>query len=323
MIPEVISIIIPVYKVELYLDKCIDSVVNQTYKHLEIILVDDGSPDRCGAICDEWAKKDSRIIVIHKKNGGLSDARNCGLNAATGTYIAFVDSDDFIASTMIEILLRTLLEEKADIVECNYVPFINEIDTISCTNEGEINSYTAKEALGLLIENCNFKYTVWNKLYHKDIFNTLKFEVGKLHEDVFFTYQAFGYSKKITKVDKTLYFYRQRTDSIMGSPVSFRNLDSLEARKNQYFFVKKNYPELSGKAQSQVLGNSLYFAQKVLRESDSEERERILQHIQSIFNDVYVSQDIQENLKQKMWYCIAKWDLKWCSKIRNWLKIGV
>lgn len=322
---KTVSVIIPVYKVEKYLSKCIASVVEQTYRKLEIILVDDGSPDHCGEICDEWAEKDSRIRVIHKKNGGLSDARNSGLTATSGEFVAFVDSDDLIAPTMIEELLDVLIEKKADIVECNYVCFTSEDEQDLKNNiDGEqTDSYTSKAALSLLIENSAFKYTVWNKLYRRDIFDTLRFEVGKLHEDVFFTYQAFGSCKKIAKIEKPLYFYRQRSGSIMGSPFSLHSLDSLEARKRQYFFIKEDYPELSGKAQSQVLGNCLYLGQKVLRDSEPKIVKEAMHHIRLLFNEIYSDQIVQGNKKQKVWYCLARKNLKLCCVLRNQLRIGL
>lgn len=136
-----ISIIVPIYKVEIYLRKCVDSIVNQTYKNIEILLIDDGSPDNCGIICDEYAKKDERIKVIHKKNGGLSDARNYGIEASSGDYIMFVDSDDYISKDMCEILLKKALENNADIVSCNFKEIY--IDNF----EEEINKQSIKKSL--------------------------------------------------------------------------------------------------------------------------------------------------------------------------------
>lgn len=318
-----ISVIIPVYKVEDYLEQCIKSVVKQTYRTLEIILVDDGSPDRCGAICDEWEKKDKRIKVIHKKNGGLSDARNYGLDTAQGTYVVFIDSDDLVAPTMIERLFVASQKYEADIVECNYSCFTDVLPEKE-NRESETSAvYTAEKALSLLLNESVFKYTVWNKLYRRAIFDTLRFEVGKLHEDVFFTYQAFGICKRIIKIDDCLYYYRQRSGSIMGSDFSIRNLDSIEARKRQYYYIKENYPELSDKAQSQVMGNCLYFGQKAALCLAPEAREEALQIILDVYDESYNSQPIHESKKQKFWYALAKWNFRFCCKIRNWLKIGL
>ena len=196
----IISVIIPVYKVEQYLEQCIVSVTRQTYQQLEILLVDDGSPDRCGTICDEWAKRDRRIKVIHKENGGLSDARNAGLKVASGTFIAFVDSDDFIMPTMLEQLLVALEQEHAEIAECDYITFSEEVPEKGVLIRKKTVGYEMKEAMSFLLDEYKFKYTVWNKLYRREIFNCLQFEVGKIHEDVFFTYQAFGICKRVAKV---------------------------------------------------------------------------------------------------------------------------
>lgn len=318
-----VSVIIPVYKVEAYLEECIVSVVEQTYRTLEIILVDDGSPDCCGAICDEWRKKDKRIKVIHKTNGGLSDARNYGLDIAQGTYIVFIDSDDLVAPTMIERLFAASQKYEVDIVECNYTCFTDVLPENE-NKESEITTiYTAGEALALLLNESVFKYTVWNKLYHRRVFDTLRFEVGKLHEDVFFTYQVFGISKRIIKIEEWLYYYRQRNGSIMGSDFSIRNLDSMEARKRQYYYMKKNYPELSDKAQSQVMGNCLYFGQKAFLCLSPKAREAALRIILKVYDEIYDSQPIHESKKQKFWYDLAKGNFRFCCKIRNWLKIGL
>lgn len=318
-----ISIIIPVYKVEPYLEKCILSVVDQTHQNLEIILVDDGSPDKCGEICDKWKEKDSRIIVIHKKNGGLSDARNVGLRNAHGEYIAFVDSDDFIAPTMIEELLAVIVNKNVEIVECDYSCFSDTVSKTEVKKESQIKTYTSEEALLRLLTENEFKYIVWNKLYNKNIFRSLEFAVGKLHEDVFFTYQAFGQSKKIAKLEKSLYFYRQRNDSIMGQRISIRNLDSIEARKRQFYYMKENYPRLSVKAQLQVLGNCIYLGQKAVFCLDHETKEKVLKNIQDIYDEIYNSQPINESTKQKFWYYLAKKNLLFCCKIRNCLRIGL
>lgn len=320
---ETISVIIPVYRVEQYLDQCIASVTKQTYQQLEILLVDDGSPDQCGMMCDRWAKMDHRIKVIHKENGGLSEARNAGLDAANGAYISFVDSDDCIAPTMMEQLLAALKQESADIAECNYSIFRNELPAEDDANYKMTTGYDMAEAMSLLLDERTFKYPVWNKLYRKEIFHSLRFETGKLHEDVFLTYQAFGLCKRLVKIETSLYYYRQRSGSIMESKFSVRNLDSLEARKKQFFYLKKNLPELSGKAQSQLLGNCLYLGQKALRNPDSAVTEDVIKRIRILFDEAYEIQHIQGNKQQKIWFCIAKRNFMGCCLMRNRLRIGL
>lgn len=318
-----VSVIVPVYKVEAYLDDCVKSIVEQTYNNLEIILVDDGSPDNCSLMCDEWEKRDSRIKVIHKQNGGLSDARNAGLDIATGDYITFIDSDDLIDVCMIDIMARKAEEYHVDIVECNFIKFSDESPKHKENEIHQDDVYETKSALEQLINENAFHYTVWNKIYRKHIFDDLRFEVGKLHEDVFFTYQAFGKSKTVLKIAESLYFYRQRTDSIMGTAFSRRTLDSLDARKQQLEYMRKEYPELEGVAQAQLLGSCMYFSQLALLSKNKKLQEIALEKAECIFRQERKNMKYSARGKQKMWLNIASISFVGCCKIRNRLKIGL
>ena len=211
-----VSIIIPVYNVEKYLDKCITSVVNQTYTNLEIILIDDGSPDNCPAICDQWQAKDNRIKVIHNENGGLSHARNEGLKIATGEFIGFVDSDDWIEPNMYELLLTALLETDADIAVCNFQvePKKNKVvqNSIELTEQ---RLYSSEEALErLLKKQGKICFCVWNKLYRRNRIINILFPEGKLYEDILWTVKAIGNSKTIVCINSVLYHYLQRPESL-------------------------------------------------------------------------------------------------------------
>ena len=179
-----ISIVIPIYNVEKYLPQCLDSVINQTHQNLEIILVNDGSTDSCGEIGEEYAAKDPRIKVIHKENGGLSDARNAGIKVATGEYIAFIDSDDFVAVDFCEKLLETLLENTADVAECDFLAFENDrdLEKFSTDTKEKIEVFETEAALELLMKEY-FKQTVWNKLYRREVLGDFEFPVGKINED--------------------------------------------------------------------------------------------------------------------------------------------
>lgn len=235
---KLVSIVVPIYKVENYLKKCVDSIINQTYKSLEIILVDDGSPDNCGVICDEYKKMDKRIKVIHKKNGGLSDARNRGLDVATGEYICFVDSDDFVSELYIEKLLKKALKEKADIVACNF-QYIDELGKIWVRKEKEDKVYFSKEAIkDIFTTTQDTEVMMCNKIYKKNLFvdNNIKFPVGKLHEDNFTTYKLYDKANKIILINDKLYYYLQRNNSIM-STFNKRRLDILLALEEikEYF----------------------------------------------------------------------------------------
>ena len=213
---ELISVIVPVYKVEAYLNKCIDSIISQTYKNLEIILVDDGSPDNCPKICDEYAKKDKRIKVIHKKNGGLSDARNNGLRIATGKYIGFVDSDDYIDDGMYEYLYSLIKKYDADISTCGYRNFGEyEYDDLVPKEEMCIDKI---EALKKLSEDAIVKNYAWNKLYKKELFidNNIEYPVGVIMEDVATTYKLFELCNKIVIGNNIFYNYLRRGGGITG-----------------------------------------------------------------------------------------------------------
>ncbi|MCR5206958.1 MAG: glycosyltransferase [Eubacterium sp.] len=215
-----ISVIVPVYNVSKYLDRCVESIVNQTYKNLEIILVDDGSPDNCPAICDEWAQKDSRIQVIHKENGGVSSARNAGLDAANGVYIAFVDSDDYISSEMYQILVKLVVAENADVGSCNIAlreengeirPSVHFGDK---TVEGGDNIVKDYLTYGLCDPG------VPNKLYSSRIIPaSLRFDENrKIGEDYLFNYYVFKLAEKVCTISTELYYYCfERDDSAVHS----------------------------------------------------------------------------------------------------------
>lgn len=215
-----ISVIVPFYKVEQYLHRCIDSILAQTYRDLEIILVDDGSPDNCGLICDEYASKDSRIKVIHKTNGGVSSARNAGLDAASGDYIAFVDSDDYLMPNMYEILLETLLSKEADIAICNY-QWGNSI----CVDSYEVFEYTGEEAILKAFsqnrEGSGISISPFDKLFTSKCFKSTRFRTD-LHvaEDIECISRVLFESKKVVKLDCTLYIYSQAGTSLIRSPYS-------------------------------------------------------------------------------------------------------
>lgn len=217
-----ISVIIPVYKVEKYLNACVSTVVKQTYKNLEIILIDDGSPDKCLQICDEWARKDERIKVIHQENKGLCAARNIGIDVATGEYIAFLDSDDYVDIRMYEFLYKAITEQNSDVAICYEIAVDEDKDL--CEINTEVKDYTLlrnenkSEAIMHFID----KFTgyigwTWNKLYKADLVKSTKFIEGAYLEDIVFNSQIMCKINKVTWISDRLYFYRQRLGSIMNS----------------------------------------------------------------------------------------------------------
>lgn len=256
---ELISIIIPVYNVEKYLERCITSVITQTYKNLEIILVDDGSPDKSGKICDEYAKKDNRIKVIHKENGGLSDARNVGIDASDGRYLMFVDSDDYISPDMVEVLYERVCMDKSDMALCdfmyvdeNYREMAEENKNSPIKNE-IVSRY---HALKKLTENGDWYYVAAvKKLYKKKLFDNIRFPKGKLHEDEFTVHYIFDKCNKISCVERPMYFYVQRNFSIMNSAYSVKRLDAAEAYIDRtVFFADKGFNNLAEETARRTLG---------------------------------------------------------------------
>lgn len=242
---ELISVIVPIYKVEKYLKQCIDSIIAQTYKNIEIILVDDGSPDCSGEICDEYAKKDERIKVIHKKNGGLSDARNKGISEATGEYIAFIDSDDYVEPCYLEKLYHAIRKTDIKIAQCN-IQKVDESDiSIEIIGDTIKSEKDGKTMIKELYDNKWENTVVWNKLYLKQLFDYIRFPVGKLHEDEYITYKVLYDVEKISIIPESLYFYRQRKESIIGKTFSLNRLDILEALEERLtYFQQKNEKEL-------------------------------------------------------------------------------
>lgn len=235
---DLISIIIPVYNVEKYLRQCLESVINQTYKNLEIILVDDGSKDASGGICDEYAEKDGRIKVIHKENGGVSSARNVGLENVTGSYIAFIDSDDYVLPCFIERLYNIVKKHNVDLVDCNYTTFEdnvivkelgNDVEKIINKKEMQMRIYTVKGIRTIVL---------WNKLYKKELFNDLNFPDGKINEDEALIHRIIGNMKgQAAILDTELYYYRQNNTSIMGKKFNVNRMDIIDALEDrlQYY----------------------------------------------------------------------------------------
>ncbi|MGG7058129.1 glycosyltransferase family 2 protein [Clostridium tertium] len=237
-----VSIIVPIYNVEKYLNKCVKSIVSQSYKNMEIILVDDGSQDKCKEICDELIQKDSRIKVIHKKNGGLSDARNTGIRSAKGEYILLVDSDDFIHPDMVKDLLFLALKYDADIVECGVKDVIEE-EYVGWKNFTKMNEkiYNREEALAKVLDYNNCRIVAWNKLYKSKLFESIKYPVGKIHEDEFITPYLVDKCNRYINTSNQYYAYVKRENSIMTSKFSLKRMDIIEAQEKRLSYFSKKY----------------------------------------------------------------------------------
>lgn len=254
---DLVSIIIPVYNIEAYLERCIASAVNQTYPNLEIILVDDGSSDRSPQICDEWAAKDSRIKVIHQKNSGVSVSRNTGLTHATGSYILQLDSDDYMAPFAVERLLKTAQSTEAELVICN---FVRGTEDHYCFPEDSNPKVTITDAPSTLAQIYNgekdaLRYTVpWCKLYQKELLDGITYPVGKIFEDIYITHTIIDKCRKIALLEEALFYYYRRENSIMNAVFSFQKLDYLQALVNRvHFFEKRSMKDLQQKAYDELL----------------------------------------------------------------------
>lgn len=235
-----VSIIVPIYKVENYLERCINSIINQSYKNLDVILIDDGSPDNCGLICDSYAKQDDRITVIHKENGGLSDARNRGIDIARGQYITFVDSDDFIHCDYVHNMVNVAEEYGCEVVQCEFEK--GELDKFSESTRSD--SVKVFDNVNIFYGR-KLKITAWAKLYEKSIFSSLRFPVGKINEDEFITYKAIYRATKIAVISKPLYYYYQSPVSIMRGKNKIIKLDFISAFEERIkFFQDENEYEL-------------------------------------------------------------------------------
>lgn len=244
-----ISVVVPIYGVEKYLPKCIESIMHQTYHNLEIILVDDESPDGCGEICDRYQAMDPRIKVIHQKNRGLSGARNAGINLATGDYIGFVDSDDYISEQMYETLLSMNQKNHSQIAICGrYYEFEDGTRTLRYKEEEKVVVMTNTEAIKRMNSFQSFDMAAWDKLYERSLFEGIRYPEGKLSEDYFIIYRLFDRAFKVSFYPKPLYFYMQRSNSISRNKKI--NFDFIEASKSQMDYLLPRYPELKNVLES-------------------------------------------------------------------------
>lgn len=320
---DLISVIVPVYKVEPYLDKCISSIVNQTYKNLEVILVDDGSPDNCPSMCDAWAEKDSRIRVIHKTNGGLSDARNAGLAVATGSLISFIDSDDWIEPEFFVCLFEAMAECNADVAECA-TQFVDENGRTLRTRKVATENIGRLAALRRLVLEDGVYQTVWDKLYRREIIQDILFEVGKYNEDEFWTDQVLMRANSIAFVSTPLYNYLQRGGSIIGTGYNMRRLDGLDARFQRMQRLQE-YSGLADLTRQQFILDCMWHLQCTYRCLTPEEafvaQEKILGLKEQTPRVAW--RKLTLNLKYKLWYTLFQAAPVFAAKLRNWMKIGL
>lgn len=321
-----ISVIVPIYNVEQFLRPCVDSILNQTYSNLQIVLVDDGSTDSCSTICDEYASQDDRIFVIHKSNGGLSDARNAGIDIARGSYITFIDSDDVIAVDMIEYLYALFRISNADISVCQradideagvdiavHKKMLKE-DYILSNNKACMRDFMLRNFIDV---------STWAKLYRLDLFCNIRYPKGRYHEDVFTTYKLIALSNIVAVGHQSKYYYRQRLGSITKQQFSPKHFDGVYGHLEMANFIGKYYPDLLPQAYSMLIyaANQCAYKMGCAGCVDSEYINRLLPIYRSYL--VYFLRDPRAHLFSKM-FALGSWcNLRMMIRLVKLLKFKV
>lgn len=310
-----VSVIIPVYKVENYLDECVQSVLRQTYRNMEIFLVDDGSPDRCGQMCEEYATEDSRIRVIHKENGGLSSARNAGIDACHGEYIAFIDSDDSVSPVFIEALVTAAENCDADVVASEFPPGFWDgdplpvlTDTMEQVTIGAISPDDALLGLFYQKDPTGAQF----KLYKRHIFEELRFPVGYLFEDLATTYKAFLATKRMGFVRGKLYAYRKRMGSIVRQSFNEQKMIMIPISRQVVTDISREAPHLLKAAKSRVFAGLFSIYLQVPRE-DRRNRNLLWEEIKKHRDTVLMDGNPMMRTKNRFaaWLSFLGMDISW------------
>lgn len=306
---ELVSIIVPIYNVEEYLAKCVDSILAQTYKNIEIILVNDGSPDNCLNICLAYAKNDSRVTVINKKNGGLSDARNAGIAKATGKYLVFIDSDDYIENNMIEELYNNITKNQADISICNFYITIDNIDTKNkCILNKVINS-DGRNVYEMIYSKYAIQTIVsWNKMYKKELFDKCKYPVGLIHEDQYIICDILNQCKRVSYItDKFLYHYVQRKNSIMKT-FNMKRFDIVKGLNERIlFFEKINEGKLVARTKLEKVQSLHYILSEYEKTKNDSDNDRVVENYRKEYLKTLEEIKINDlNILSKLKYILIK-----------------
>lgn len=321
---ELISVIVPVYKVEKFLDRCVQSVVDQSHAQLEIILVDDGSPDNCGSMCDAWAAKDRRIKVIHQENGGAGLARNVALDIAHGEYISLIDSDDYIEPHMYEHLLN-LMTDGVDIAECGLLE--TELDDAPLDDGSQFESgvYTVEQAMKLHIADSMFRQTPPNKLYRRSTIGDIRFPVGNRIDDEFFTYRVIANARKLARTSCKMYAYRQQPESVMHLSFSLPRLQAVDAKCQRLELLNERFPELVPQARINLWYTCLYMGQMSLLHMNQEDCQKAFIKLADVRKRYSLTNEDKRclPLKQRLWAFLSDISFAMTCRLRNSLKVGV
>jgi glycosyltransferase involved in cell wall biosynthesis len=285
-----ISIIVPVYKVEPYIRKCIDSILTQTFTDFELILVDDGSPDNCGRICDEYAQKDGRVKVIHKENGGQATARNMALDIAKGDYIGFVDSDDWIELDMYEMLYDMCITNDCEIANCSSNIYYK--DRVIVNGGFPLTIHNKNQGMKAVIEGKLYDEVVWTKLFKRNLLLDIRFPVGVMYEDTAFTYRVIHKSEKICCIGIPKYNYIKRDNSTMERAIKNIRIDAVFIYDEMYKFINVNYPELSNLVLLKLANSAMTILNLICYNKNFKKYKKEYYKVTSILN-IYSSKTIK------------------------------
>lgn len=299
-----ISVIIPVYNVEKYLKRCLDSVISQTYENLEIILIDDGSTDTSGKICDEYAIKDKRIRVIHKENGGLSSARNAGLDVAVGNYVTMIDSDDFVLKNHIETMYNQIVKYNADVAAVGFNIFFDGDNETLQYNNPDVILHDRESVIKELLHIGSIKQSAWGKLYRLELFNDIRYPVGKLYEDLAVIYKIMLKTDKTVYIDAALYQYYMRENSIMQSDFFIKQYVEVEFIEESMQLVENAYLELKDEACGRKVWSYCKTLHRILSSKDKDkyikEQKEMIYKIKHYGKNLLNKKNIDKNLKIKI-----------------------
>lgn len=323
---SLVSVIVPIYNVEKYLARCVDSIINQTYKNLEIILVDDGSTDKSSEICDLYANSDNRIKVMHLPNGGAGKARNIALNFVHGSYVAFVDSDDYLEDTAYEKLMNVFFDDcDIDIAEFDYCNCYDDNAFLeSHTRDFKVHYYNTEEAMYEHLIERNFKQVIWNKIYNRNVIKNIRFPENRSIDDEYWTYKVITNAKKLARIDEKLYAYRQRDLSITHSMKVSDMIESMNAKYIRHLFILEKFPEYSNLSAYSVWCISMYQSQNIRKFSSkmyNEVKKQILFYVKNC--KIVISNINDINLKQRFWLFCSNLSWDFTVKLRNLLGIGM
>lgn len=286
---ELVTVVVPVYEAERFLDRCVESIVKQTYKNIEVILVDDGSSDNSPNICEQWAERDSRVIVIHQNNSGVSVARNIGLSNANGQYVMMVDSDDYICSTMIERMCEVMKIQNVDMVICDFEKGNKDKYLFEYNQENEIKIMNPEMALKEIYKNDKsaLQYVApWAKLYKKVLFDGIMYPEGKIFEDIYVTHKLILKCQKIGVISQKMIYYYQHSESIMNCRFHVKKLDYLEALKERIeIYQQNNLEELRNIAYDEYLHSLIW---EYSRARDILQNKEAIAKIKKSYHDAYV-----------------------------------